>query len=206
MLKPARTFRVSGFTMVELAVVLATFFILALLGIPSFQKWIKEKQIRTTAESIKSGLLQARQLAIKSNTSITFNLNPDAGIRWNITDPLNTSINSGPIEGGMTAILVTPTPSSATTITFTGAGQTKPGSANTNCPAAGTPGSLLDNSSNCTGSSTGSTLGGGAAARFAVTNSVDISVPALNVIISSGGEIRTCDPNESLTTGDPRKC
>jgi type IV fimbrial biogenesis protein FimT len=211
MLMPAPTSRVSGFTLIELVVTLAIFAVLALLGIPSFQQWIKEGQIRTTAESIKSGLSQARQLAIKSNSPMKFTLSPSTDMRWNVTDPSNAVLAKAVIEGGVgNVITVTPTPPPTPpalfSITFTGAGQTQPGSINANCPTPGNPGSFLDNSANCTGSVVGSTLGGGSGAQFKVTNSVDASVPELDVTVSPGGQIRTCDPDPSLPAGDPRKC
>jgi prepilin-type N-terminal cleavage/methylation domain-containing protein len=200
MLKPAPKPHPGGFTLIELAVALVIFAVLALLGIPSFQKWIKEGQIRTTAESIKSGLSQARQLAIKTNSPMKFTLNPVAGTRWNVTNPSNVVLAQAPIEGGG-AIAVSPATAS---ITFNSLGQIKP-AGGTLCSGAAS--SLLEDATKHTGSCRGLALGaGGSITTIEVTNTTDSSLRKLDITTSSGGEIRTCDPDTSLPAGDPRKC
>ncbi|MBS1230994.1 MAG: type pilus assembly related protein [Proteobacteria bacterium] len=63
-----------GFSLVELMVGIAIFSILAALAAPSFSAWIVNAKIRTTAESIQTGLQIARTEAVKRNTTVRFQL------------------------------------------------------------------------------------------------------------------------------------
>jgi len=63
-----------GFSLVELMVGIAIFSILAALAAPSFSTWIVNAKIRTTAESIQTGLQIARTEAVKRNTTVRFQL------------------------------------------------------------------------------------------------------------------------------------
>jgi len=63
-----------GFSLVELLVGIAIFSILAALAAPSFSTWILNAKIRTTAESIQTGLQIARTEAVKRNTTVRFQL------------------------------------------------------------------------------------------------------------------------------------
>ena len=63
-----------GFSLVELMLGIAIFSILAALAAPSFATWILNAKIRTTAESIQTGLQVARAEAVRRNTGVHFQL------------------------------------------------------------------------------------------------------------------------------------
>lgn len=68
-----------GFTLIELVVTIVVMMAVSMLAIPAFQSSIGNSQIRTVAESIKSGLQQARLEAIKRNAKVRFTLQANSG-------------------------------------------------------------------------------------------------------------------------------
>jgi type IV fimbrial biogenesis protein FimT len=164
-------------------VVVAIVAILAATGIPSFNEWIQNTQIRTAAESIASGMQSARAEAIRRSTPIEFTLTGNGGAGetgWQIVERNTGAIlQAAPAgEGSRNATLVT-IPADARTVTFSSLGRV----AESNADA--TP----------------------------VLNQIDIDNPnvdsstsrELRIGISVGGAIRMCDPAVYIT-GDPRKC
>ena len=67
-----------GFSLVELLITLAIMGILLALAAPSYQLWISNTRIRTTAESIQNGLQLARAEAVRRNDQIRFQLTSSA--------------------------------------------------------------------------------------------------------------------------------
>lgn len=64
--------RHSGFTLVELLIVITILAIATSLGIPSYRTWVQNTQIRNAAESVQNGLQRARAEAIALNTNVEF--------------------------------------------------------------------------------------------------------------------------------------
>lgn len=175
--------RLQGLSLIEMMVVVAIVAILAATGIPSFNEWIQNTQIRTAAESIASGMQSARAEAIRRSTPIEFTLTGNGGVGetgWQIVERNTGAIlQAAPAgEGSRNATLVT-IPADARTVTFSSLGRV----AESNADA--TP----------------------------VLNQIDIDNPnvdsstsrELRIGISVGGAIRMCDPAVYIT-GDPRKC
>ena len=190
----------SGFTLIELVVVLTIFGILIAIGMPQFATWTQNSKIRTAAHAIQDGLQLARAEAVRRNAAIRFQLTTtiDAGcalstvdVNWVVSfdDPAgacDTSINDAfPISDAVN----NPAPriiqkraaaegssqvvanSSQTFVTFNGLGR----------------------------------LSGVAPADL----SIDISPSSgaarnLRVTVTAGGQIRMCDP--ALPSGDPQRC
>lgn len=175
--------RLQGLSLIEMMVVVAIVAILAAVGIPSFNDWIQNTQIRTAAESIASGLQTARAEAIRRSTPIEFTLtgNGSAGeTGWQIVER-NTGIplQSAPAgEGSRNATLAT-RPGDARTVTFSSLGR------------------VMDSNADAT----------------PVLDQIDIDNPSLDSSISRdlrigiavGGSIRMCD-RAVTNTSDPRKC
>lgn len=175
--------RLRGLSLIELLVVVAIVTVLAAVGIPSFNEWIQNTQIRTAAESIASGLQNARAEAIRRSTPVEFTLTGNGGAGetgWKIIER-NTGTElqiATPGEGSRNATLAT-TPGDARTITFSSLGRVA--------------------TNNGDGTS--------------VLTQINIDNPNMNastsrdlqIGISVGGSIRMCDPAVNKTT-DPRKC
>lgn len=187
-----------GVTLVELVIGIAIVGVLLVLGLPSFGAWIQNTQIRTAAEAIQNGLQLARSEAVRRNTSVQFVLTSvvggGVGSDWRVTcvtpiDDLDgdgvadcpgtgmvpTEIQMRPAaEGSRNAVVTAAQP----TIVFNGTGRVTP------VPAA----AINIGITNPTG---------GACATAG-------PMRCLNVVVSTGGQVRMCDP--ALASTDPRGC
>jgi type IV fimbrial biogenesis protein FimT len=176
-----------GMSFVEVLISLVILVILILVGVPGFTEWLNNGQIRTATESILSGLQTARNEAVRRNANVQLTLtNPGVtgGTGWSVAlASTQAVIQSAPNAEGAAQTLVTPTPGDATTITFTGVGRTPAPPNNLN----------IDGSSLLTQIDIDSTV-------LAADTSRN-----LRILISTGGQIRMCDPNVTNAT-DPRAC
>lgn len=173
-------FKKSGFTLVELMVVVAVIGIVAALAAPSYRAWIQNTKVRTAAESILNGMQKARSEALMRNTLVKFTLGANSA--WTVECATASAracsdLTSGVVEtrsnndGSTAAAVITPTPSGANNITFTGLGV---------------------KSSTATNQLTQVAVSFAGADRN------------LNITLGAGGNVRLCDPNAKST--DPRKC
>jgi len=71
-----------GFTLIELMVALAIVALLFLLGMPSFTSFLRNSEIRSTAESIINGLRAATSEAANRNKKVTFEFASATGADW----------------------------------------------------------------------------------------------------------------------------
>jgi type IV fimbrial biogenesis protein FimT len=170
-----------GFSLVELVVAIVIVGIVFALAIPSITQWIENGQIRTAAEGVKNGLQLARMEAVKSNSPTSFTLsNPGVvgGTGWGAVDIRTGNVIQVKPDGeGSNHVVLNATPGGATTVTFTGLGRRQATNAD-----------------------------GSAVLTMIQADNPSLTNPRLlNVTISVGGEIRTCDPIVT-DSGDPRKC
>ena len=123
-----------GFTLIELMVALAIVAILMLIGMPSFTTFLRNSEIRSTAESLINGLRAASTEATRQNTRIAFTLAGATNAGWTI-NPINDPIadtnctDLGPAiqqyaskEAGRSS-KVTITPAGTLAVCFTGIGR-----------------------------------------------------------------------------------
>ncbi|HZV61159.1 MAG TPA: GspH/FimT family pseudopilin [Methylophilaceae bacterium] len=119
-----------AFTLVELMVSIVLLGIVLSLALPSYRTFVQNGYIRTTAESIQSGLQLARAEAVGRNTLIEFDLDSDAG--WSIGCAVPRQgcpevIQSRDAkEGSSSSIVVTPAPAGGTKVIFDNLGATVP--------------------------------------------------------------------------------
>jgi type IV fimbrial biogenesis protein FimT len=198
--------RQHGMSIIEVMIAVTLAALLLALGAPSFIKGAQSRQIRTAADGIQAGLQLAKTEALRRNRNVKFQLRDNNG--WTVgcetvdTTPVGTEqacpaeIQKREAAEGSVNARTTP----AEVVAATGS-------------AASTP--LFPDSLALTftplGRVTPGTLGPGNNALFNIDNQkggdcvVDGGeMRCLRIIVSSGGQIRMCDP--AVAAGDPRAC
>ena len=126
----SRTFA-TGFTILELMVALTIAALLLTIGMPSFTTFVRNSEIRSTAESISNGLRVARTEATRLNKPVSFTFVVGGGNPgWAINEfnPTTAVLVQPPfqqyakLEAGKSAKAVT-TPANAVSVTFNGLGR-----------------------------------------------------------------------------------
>lgn len=111
----------NGVTLIELLIGLAILAILVTMGLPSFTTWTQNRQLRSAAESIQTGLQLARGEAVKRNTFVGFTMaGPDSSWSVDVMNPPQQIQSRSGIEGTPQAQIATTDP----TIIFNGLGKT----------------------------------------------------------------------------------
>lgn len=164
-----------GFTLIELAVVIAIAAILLALAVPSFQVMLANAQIRTAAQALNDGLQLARVEAIRRNERLIFTKGTQSAWTVSLVSDGST-VQTRPYTEGSSAATVTITPNDATKITFNSLGRVV---ANADASSAITQ---LDIDVPTT-----------------LISSADSK--ELRITITSGGAIRLCDPNATAGVG-----
>ena len=90
----------SGFTLIELAVVIVLLTILAGVGVPNFLSWLPKYRLKIAARDLYSNLQLAKMSAIKANKDcrVNYYTNPD---RYTV-DLLNKTIKLSDYKSGIT--------------------------------------------------------------------------------------------------------
>lgn len=191
--------RQRGVTLIELAIGLAIVAVLLAMGLPAWQAFIQNAQVRNAGESVLQGLNLARAEAIRRNASVRFqfvsNLTSgcalsSSSLSWVVSmdDPAG-QCDAAPSETAAPRIIqkqsategtrnVAMAATGGTTVTFSGLGR--------------------------------ATLG---ITQIDLTNSVgtcqhthaDGAIRCLRVMVGSGGQVKLCDPKVADNT-DPRFC
>lgn len=185
-----------GFTLVEMMISIAILAVLLGLAAPGFQTFIRNTQIRTTADSLQAGMQLARSEALRRNARVSFWLvsgidaacaRTAAGTSWvvSIDDPagacnasssstvaprlIQTRLGSDGSSGvTINAVTGALAPTAASCITFNGFGTVE---------------------SACSG-------GGAPIGRISVSSTDSPNTTRdLQVRVASGGSIRMCDPD-----------
>jgi len=197
--------RQSGFSLIELLVGILVMGILFAVGVPNFRDWIQNTQIRNGAEAIQNGLQIARAAAVKRNTNVQIVFGADTS--WTVacstpiadldgdgiadcpglgTVPANIQTYSS-ADGSQKAKVdvdlgTVPTVAGQRIVVFNSLGRVTP------VPAA----NISIKSKNSAGS--GSCVDAGGSFR------------CLSVVVSTGGQIRMCDPAVAYSLQTPQGC
>lgn len=197
-MKPAL---VGGYTLIEMAVVIAIVAILMGLAAQNYRVWVANTQIRTAAETLVEGLSAARNEAIRRNRTINFRLMSDlsdgckasdTGTSWvvSVNDPTGKCDHD--ISENDEPFIVAKKAASERTAMVT-------------IVALATDGSAA---SSVVFNGVGRVVLGGALARIDVDSSALVAEASrdLRIVVSSGGMIRMCDPDPKIAVKDTRKC
>ena len=82
----------SGFTLVELSVVIALVGILSAISLPVFLKNLPEKRLKSSARDLYGTMQKARTLAVKDNRNISIRFKPDS---YYIDSNNNNTVDQG---------------------------------------------------------------------------------------------------------------
>lgn len=197
--------RQAGVTIIEMMIALTIMALLVFLALPNMSTWLNNTQIRTAGETLLAGINLARTEALRNNTVARFQMTTsldsacalsNTGTNWVVslanptgacdTTPSNTTApqiiqkKSGS-EGAQRAEVT----ADGSTIYFNGLGRlASPGG------AANITRIEIANSA------------GGVCRHLDTTNG---TMRCLSITISTGGQIKMCDPAVTDTT-DPRIC
>jgi type IV fimbrial biogenesis protein FimT len=185
--------RSRGVTFVELVVVLAIMGVVIAIALPAFSTLMANQRIRTTAESLRSGIQLARMEALKRGRGTTFNMSAlnsswIVGCEIPVADdndgdglpdcPVQIQDSTGVVEGGTSAITIT-VDAGGGVITFSPLGLVRQLNQDGTVPFT-----QID---------------------VTVPNVSSTGLRPLRVLLRAGGLSRVCDPSVTVA-GDTRAC
>ena len=203
--------RSRGFTLIELMVGLTLLGVLLMLAMPSFTQMINNQKLRSTADTVLSGLQTARLEALKRNQPVEFLLTADT------IDPANYgSFSTNAVGPGWAVRLDPVTCTSGPTECYVdgksgleGTNQSDPTAlavklATTNMPASNTIRFDAMGRSNVTAAAgvwidVSNPTGGTCKAVGGVMR-------CLRIVVSGSGRVRLCDPSVAPAAGETRAC
>lgn len=194
-----------GITMIEVMVSVAIIAIVMAIGVPNLSTWMQNVQVRSTAESVLTGLQLARAEAVRQNVRTRFQLTNASGLAsWTITTDSLTAPGTFPSANQVQTAGAQESGSNARLGVSTAA------VASTNCCstaiAAGTgmgtnplPGVVFSAFGQVVTDATVTKI-----TRVDVTNAALASARRMVITITSSGMAKMCDP--SLPSSNSRGC
>jgi len=195
-----------GFSLIEMMIAVIIAALLLMIGLPNMNIWLNNTRVRTAGETVLTGLQLARVEAVRRNTTVRFQLVNDltsacalstSGTSWvvSLADPVGacdvaaSDVNAPQIiqkksgaEGTSGVVL---TASGAATVHFNGLGRVT------------SPGGVLN--------MTNIEITNPAVSACQHVDPVNGTMRCLRIRISTGGEVKMCDPAVTDAT-DPRIC
>jgi type IV fimbrial biogenesis protein FimT len=194
-----------GLTLIELMVTVALVGLLLLSAAPSISLWLRNTQIRNTADSIETGLEKARMEAVRRNQNVQFALVSlaDPTVMDNSCTPSSNAGSwvvslSNPANRCATAVSDSVTPYIVDKHAVGDGGKTVAVSAQ-DATGAGANTVVFD--------ALGRTASANPIAKIIVSDSANASgAVTLQLKVSSSGSVRVCNPDPTIAAGDPRYC
>jgi len=187
-----------GFTIIEVVIVVALTAFLLTAVMPSVSAWMRNSRIRTAAESISTGLQQARNEAVRRNQPVGFYMVSDSDA-MSMSDACALSSTSS----GWVVALASPAGKCATDrdtfISLRVAGDTAIGLAVAAKDAGG------GNANTVTFNGYGQIADASPISCIKVSNTSDTNARVLALTLNAGGQIRMCDAGVN-DSNDPRYC
>lgn len=192
-----------GITMIEILVTIAIVGIVTAVGIPNLSTWLQNVQVKSTAESVLTGIHLARAEAVRQNVRAQFKLTSTAGKgSWTITtDSLtapgtfpNAVQSAGAEASGKNARLGVSTVAVAATNCCNTAI-----AATTGMTSVPSPGLVFNAFGQVVSDASVTTL-----TRIDVTNAAYTKARRMVITVSSSGMAKLCDP--SFPASNSRGC
>jgi len=181
-----------GFTILELMIAITVAAFILMSTAPSISAWMRNTRIRTAAESISNGLMQARNEAVRRNQPVSFFLVSES-------DPVAMSDSCALSTTGAGWVVAMASPASkCATDRDSFIALRPPGDA-----AGGL--SVASNATTVTFNGYGQISNATPISCIRLTNANDTSARALNIAVNAGGQVRMCDPKVT-DSNDPRVC
>lgn len=194
-----------GMTLIELIIVVALIGLLLAAAGPSLGIWLRNLQIRNTAESIQNGMQVARMEAMRRNERVRFSLvtNLSAGCALSASTGSWVVSLDDPAGGCATAPSATAAPRIVSTYAA-GEGSTASGA---NVSVAALQSDLSTAASSVVFDGFGRVVGATGIARISFDNTTSgDDYRALRITVNAAGNIRMCEPKVSTSSDDPRRC
>lgn len=193
--------RIRGFSMVELMVVVALSVILMSVAVPSFQTWIRNAQIRATAESVQSGARVAQAEALRLYQQVVLFRTDEANCSAAATAAAAGkywAVRTVPIAGGPAARTV-----QCGTVADAGSGITVNGPTALCFSAAGR---LMAHAAPGVGAGAACVLAAAGTSSYDILGGTSAGTRPLRVIVALGGSVRMCDPAKVYGADTPEGC
>ncbi len=165
-----------GFTLIELMIALTIGALLVTLGMPSFASFLRDSEIRSTAESVANGLRVARIEAARRNLPVSFTF-VGGGASWAVNQVNDASlIQAFSKQEGAINTRVDAQPPQAISVSFNELGRIMP------APVGGTPNlQQLD-----------------------ISSAVVAGARSLRIYVDEQHGMRICDPSPLLAAVVPK--
>ncbi len=194
----------AGFSLIEVAITLSVLGLLLALGLPGFQTWLMNSQIRNAAESISAGVQRARNEAVRRNQNVRFTL-----VSLNDPKTMDNSCAASSAAGSWVISLDDPAAGCAAAPSDTAAPRIvekrAAGDGGLSAAVAAVAADNATAASTVTFNGFGRTVDADPLARVDVTSTAGGNYRTLRVLVSTGGAVRMCDP-DVVDNADPRKC